>query len=96
MARKKAKPMPAELWVAREPGPMEFLTWDVEPFMPKGETATRYVRADNRVHEAALRELVYAITSDSWATTFQTMGQYRAALLRIAREALASKPEPAR
>ena len=48
MPRKKAKPMPAELWVAREnpPGWIEFLTWDVDPAMPKGETATRYVRAD--------------------------------------------------
>lgn len=38
--------MPRELWVAPDPGWMEYLTWDVDPAMPKGETATRYVRAD--------------------------------------------------
>ena len=44
-------------------------------------------------YAGAVVALERAITSDSWASSFQTMGQYRAALLRIAREALAYDPE---
>jgi hypothetical protein len=46
MPRKKAKPMPPVLWVARTEGYLEFLTWDLDPLMPIGETATRYIRVD--------------------------------------------------
>jgi hypothetical protein len=42
----KPEPMPREVWVTREPGPMGFLTWDIDPLLPRGERATRYVRAD--------------------------------------------------
>lgn len=45
--RKKSEPMPDQVWVCRVPGAMEFLTWDLDPAMPKGEApATRYIRAD--------------------------------------------------
>jgi hypothetical protein len=43
--RKKA--MPHEVYVARHHGPLDLLVWEgVNPLLPRGEQATRYVRAD--------------------------------------------------
>lgn len=47
MSRKKIPEMPREVWIARNPGPLSFLTWDTIPLLPLGEPpATKYMRAD--------------------------------------------------
>jgi hypothetical protein len=45
--RTQKKPMPPEVYVARHNGQTDLLVWEgVDPLLPRGERATRYVRAD--------------------------------------------------